>query len=43
MLMQNPNYKPNVHFKCPLLYDWCVFIENHHLINILIQVGDLNP
>jgi hypothetical protein len=27
MLIQNPNYSPYVHFKSPLLYDWCMFIE----------------
>jgi hypothetical protein len=27
MLIQNPNYSPYVHFKSPLLYDQCMFIE----------------
>jgi hypothetical protein len=39
--MQNPNYNPYVHFKSPLFYDWCKFIEFHPFINILIQVGNL--
>jgi hypothetical protein len=43
MLMQNPDYSPYVHFKNPLLYDWCMFIEFRPLINILIQVSNLNP
>jgi hypothetical protein len=34
MLVQNPNYSLYVHFESPLLYDWCMFIEFHHLINI---------
>jgi len=34
--MQNPDYSPYVHFKCPLLYHWCVFIEFHPLIYILL-------
>ncbi len=42
MLMQNPNYNPYVHFKSPLLYDWCMFIEFDSLTYILIQVGNLN-
>jgi hypothetical protein len=42
-LMQNPDYSPYVHFKCPLLYHWCVFIEFHPLIYTLIQAGNLNP
>jgi hypothetical protein len=25
--MQNLNYNPYVHFKSPLLYYWCMFIE----------------
>jgi hypothetical protein len=37
------SYNPYVHFKSPLLYDWCIFIEFHALINIIIQVGNLNP
>ncbi len=41
--MQNPCYSPYVHFKSPLLYDWCIFIEFHPLINIFIQVGNFNP
>jgi hypothetical protein len=43
MLMQNPDYSPYVHFKSPLLYDWCMFIEFHPSINIFIQVGNHNP
>ncbi len=43
MLIQNPKYSPYVHFKSPSLYDWCMFIENFLLINILIQVNNLNP
>jgi hypothetical protein len=43
MLMQNLDYSPYVHFKSPLQNDWCMFIEFHLAINILIQVGDLNP
>jgi len=35
MLMQNPN-SPFVHFKSILLYDWCMFIEFHPLINIFL-------
>jgi hypothetical protein len=42
MLMQNLDYNPYVHFKSPLLYDWCMFIEFHPLINILIRVENLN-
>jgi len=41
MLMQNQKYSPNVHFKSPLLYDWCMFIEFHPSINIFIQVENL--
>jgi hypothetical protein len=43
ILMQNPNYSPYVNFKRSLLYVWCMFIEFHPLINILIQVCNLNP
>jgi hypothetical protein len=43
MLIQNANYSPHVHFKSPLLYDWCMFIEFCSLINILFQVSNLNP
>ncbi len=43
MLIQNLNYNPYVHFKIPILYDWCTFIEFFPLINILIQVSNLNP
>jgi hypothetical protein len=43
MLMLNPYYNPYVHFKSPLLYDWCMFIEFHPSINIFIQVGNFNP
>jgi hypothetical protein len=42
MLMYNPKYSPYVHFKNPLLYDWCMLIEFHLSINILIQVDNLN-
>ncbi len=41
-LMQNLDYSPNVHFKSPLLHDYYMFIEFHHLVNILIHVGNLN-
>jgi hypothetical protein len=37
------NHSSYVHFKSPLLYDWCMFIEFFPLINILIQVGNFNP
>ncbi len=37
------SYNPYVHFKSPLLYDWCMFIEFHPLINIIVQVGNFNP
>jgi hypothetical protein len=30
-----------VHFKSPLLYDWCMLIEFHPLVNIFIQVGNI--
>jgi hypothetical protein len=43
MLIYNLDYKPYVHFKSPLLYDWCMFIEIHPLIDILIQIGYVNP
>ncbi len=43
MLMQNPKHSPCAHFKSPLLYDWCMFIEFYPSINILIQIGNLNP
>jgi hypothetical protein len=43
MLMQNPYYSSHVQFKSPLLYDWCMFIEFHPLINIIIQVHNINP
>jgi hypothetical protein len=39
MLMQNLVHNPYDHFKSPLLFDWCMFIEFHPSINILIQVG----
>jgi hypothetical protein len=32
-----------VHFKSPILYDWCMFIEFHPSINIFIQIGNFNP
>ncbi len=38
----NPNYSPYVHFKTPLLYDWCMFTTFFPIINILIQVSNLN-
>jgi hypothetical protein len=41
--MQNPYYSLYVHFKSPLLYDWCMFIDFSPLINIFIQVNNLNP
>jgi hypothetical protein len=41
--MQNLNYSPYVHFKSSLLYDWCMFIQFHPLINIFIQVENFNP
>ncbi len=43
MLMQNPKHSPYAHFKSPLLYDWCMFIEFYPSINILIQVNNFNP
>jgi hypothetical protein len=42
MFMQNLDYSPYVHLKIPLLYDWCMFIEFHRFINILIRVGNFN-
>ncbi len=27
--MQNPEHSPYVHFKSPLLYDWCMFSPLH--------------
>jgi hypothetical protein len=39
--MPNLDYNPCVHFKSSSLYDWCIFIEFHPLINILIQVAIL--
>jgi hypothetical protein len=41
--MQNLNFNPYVHFKSPLLYDLCMFIEFRPLISILIQISNLNP
>jgi hypothetical protein len=41
--MQNLDCIPYVHFKNPLLYDWCMFIEFRSLIYILMQVSNLNP
>jgi hypothetical protein len=32
MIMQNLDYSPYVHFKNPLLYDWCMFIEFRPLV-----------
>ncbi len=43
MLTQNQDYNPYVNFKSSLLHGWCMFIEFHPLINILIQVGNHNP
>jgi hypothetical protein len=43
MLMHNLDYSPYVHFKSPLLYGWCMFIEFRPLINILIQDRNLHP
>jgi hypothetical protein len=43
MLMQNQNHSLYVHFKSSLLYVWCMFIEFHPSINILIQVDNLIP
>jgi hypothetical protein len=40
--MQNLGHNPYAHFKNPLLYDWCMFIEFYPSINILIQVGNFN-
>jgi len=40
--MQNLDHSPYVHFKSPLLYDLCMFIELQPSINIFIQVGTLN-
>jgi hypothetical protein len=41
MLIQNLDYNPYVHFKSPLLYGWCMFIEFHSLINILFKLAIL--
>jgi hypothetical protein len=41
MLLQNLKHSPYDHFKSSLLFDWCMFIEFHPSINILIQVGYL--
>jgi hypothetical protein len=41
--MQSLYYSPYVHFKSPLLYDWCMFIEFHPSIKIFIQVENVNP
>ncbi len=41
--MQNLDYSSYVHLKSPLLYDWCMFIEFHPSINILIQARNFNP
>jgi hypothetical protein len=43
LLMQNLDYSSYVHLKSPLLYDWCMFIEFHPSINILIQARNFNP
>ncbi len=40
--MQNLKHNPYAHFKSPLLYDQCMFIEFHPSLNILIQVENLN-
>jgi hypothetical protein len=42
MLMQNPNHNPYAHFKSPLLYSLCMFIESRPSMNLHIQVGNLN-
>ncbi len=36
------DYSPYVHFNCPLLYDWWMFIEFHPSINMPIQVENFN-
>jgi hypothetical protein len=41
--MQNLDYNLYVHFKKPLLYDWCMFIKVHPSKNIITQVENLNP
>jgi hypothetical protein len=43
ILMQNPYYTPYIHFKSSLPYDWCMFIEFHPSIYILIQFGNHYP
>jgi hypothetical protein len=40
--METPNQNLYVHFKSLLLYDWCMFIEFHPSINILIQADNVN-
>jgi hypothetical protein len=42
MLMQNRKHNQYANFKSSLLYDWCMFIEFHPSINILIQVENFN-
>jgi hypothetical protein len=39
--MHNSKYNPYVHFKSPLLYDWCMFIECHLSIILFFQVDIL--
>ncbi len=43
----NTNVKPILLSICPFLkfklYDLCMFIEFHPLMNIFIQVGNFNP
>jgi hypothetical protein len=43
MLMQNLEHNSYSHFKSPLIYDWCMFVEFYPSINIFIQVENLNP
>jgi hypothetical protein len=38
MLMQNLDYSPYVHFKSPLLYDWCMLIKFHPSINVFVKL-----
>jgi hypothetical protein len=42
MLMENLKHSTYAYFESPLLYDWCMFIEFHLSIKILIQVENLN-
>ncbi len=34
--MKNLDYNLYVHFKSPLLYDWCMFIKFHPLIKLFL-------